>query len=118
MQNHALQYPTSKKMTEMRRGLLELATLIIIDSARPAMRADEIMSKLSITEFRSPKGTIYSMFSNMRKMKLITYTYEEQDDTSARRCYYLTNLGTKRMEELQNYWNILDATLKQIKSPR
>jgi DNA-binding PadR family transcriptional regulator len=106
------------KMTQMRRGILELATLVVIDSARPPMRADEIISKLSITEFRSPEGTMYSVFSELRRKGLAVYHYEEQDTGTARRCYYLTNKGYDLMNELRNYWNILDATLKQLNSPR
>jgi DNA-binding PadR family transcriptional regulator len=116
--NNHLPYSTSKKMTQMRRGLLELAVLIIIDSARPAMRADEIMQKLSGTEFRSPPGTLYSIFSDFRRKNLVDNVYEEQDDSTARKCYYLTNKGNDLMIELRSYWNILDATLKQLNSPR
>ena len=95
-------------MTQMRRGLLELAVLTIIDSAMPTMRAGEIMEKLSKTEFHSPAGTLYFIFAELHKNKLVSYEYEEQDTSSPRRCYSLTKAGENLLKELRNYWYILD----------
>ncbi len=109
---------TSKKMSQMRRGLLELAVLTVIDAAIPPMRADEIMQKLSKTEFRASIGTLYSVFSDLRRNNFVTYTYDEQDFGTARRCYRTTSKGKDQLKELRNYWYILDLTLKKLNSPR
>jgi PadR family transcriptional regulator PadR len=105
-------------LKQMRRGLLELAILTIIDSARPPMRLDEIMQKLSKTVLRSPEGTIYSIFSRFRKQNMIMSEYDEQDAGTGRRCYYLTNQGRVLLYEMRSYWRVLDHTLKDLDSPR
>jgi DNA-binding PadR family transcriptional regulator len=109
---------TSKKLSQIRRGLLEYAVLILIESADPPMHANEIQEKLSTTEFSVSRGTLHSLLARLCRQKLIENTRDLQDEGFMRKCYYLTSNGRKLLNELNYYWKILNLTLKSLNSPR
>ncbi len=104
-----------EKFASFRRGLLELAVLSAISGN--ILYGDEILEKLSLTEFFTSEGTLYPLLSKLRKKKYVLFNWEETDSGPPRKYYYLTPKGKKHLEEAHEYWNFLSETISSLQDP-
>ncbi len=100
------------KFPSMKRGLLEFVVLKTL-VAEP-MYASQLLAYLATTEFRTPEGTLHPLLCKLRGRRLLEQSYEESDGVSARKYYYLTDLGRTHMKHLVEYWKTLNDTLANI----
>ena len=96
----------------IRRGLLEFLVLKVI-SAEAVYSAD-ILAALEGTEFRTQEGTLYPLLSKLRREQLLEYEWKESETGPPRKYYSLTAEGRKRLEDLQEYWNSINKTIKNL----
>jgi len=104
------------KLAQIRRGLLEFAVLIIIRSADPAMTSAEILEKLSRAAFTSTRGTLHPLLSKLRRQEMIRNFCDEQDEGNVRKCFYITEAGSKLLNEFLHYWVTLDLAFESLDS--
>jgi PadR family transcriptional regulator PadR len=106
---------TLQKTVQMRRGLLEFATLIIIGSAKPSFSIKEISETLAKTEFITKEESLYILLSRLRREGLVISGFEQSDIGKARKYYDLTDKGKYHLHELEKYWETLGKTLTSFK---
>jgi PadR family transcriptional regulator, regulatory protein PadR len=102
----------NERFTAIRKGLLEFLVLKII-SARELYVADMIQ-RLSGTEFATQEGTLYPLLSKLRREGLVDYVWQESDAGPPRKYYTLTAKGRALLNELNDYWKSLNATITQL----
>lgn len=100
------------KFAPIRKGLLELVVLNIINKNR--VYAADILDRLSRTEFTTQEGTLYPMLSRLKREELVEYEWVESEAGPPRKYYSLTRKGKNQLDSLMKYWQDLDKTIKQI----
>jgi len=100
------------KFTAIRKGLLEFLILRIIASNK--VYVADMLNRLSTTEFATQEGTLYPLLSKMRREGLVEYEWKESGAGPPRKYYQLTEKGTSQLEELNEYWKYINATIGQL----
>lgn len=102
----------SDKFTPIRKGLLELLVLKIIQKQK--VYAADILTKLNVTEFATQEGTLYPLLSRLRREGLVEYQWTESAAGPPRKYYSLTTLGRQQLKTLLDYWQKINLTIKNI----
>ena len=102
----------AEKLNPIRKGLLEFVVLKVI-AGKKVYTAD-ILYALSKTEFASQEGTLYPLLSSLRREGAVEYEWVESDAGPPRKYYQLTASGRKQLAEMENYWNELHKTIKNL----
>jgi PadR family transcriptional regulator PadR len=103
---------TPSSFDSIRRGLLEFLVLKIISGE--AVYAADILSALDSTQFKTQEGTLYPLLSRLRRESLLDYQWQESETGPPRKYYSLTAGGKKRLESLQQYWEDINKTIKNL----
>lgn len=99
----------NERFTAIRKGLLEFLILKIISVHE--MYVADMLTRLSSTEFATQEGTLYPLLSKLRREGLVDYTWQESDAGPPRKYYTLTAKGRAQLDELDEYWKSLNATI-------
>ena len=102
----------NEKFTSIRKGLLEFLVLKVI--AANKVYAADILDQLSRTEFATQEGTLYPLLSKMRREELVDYEWKESDAGPPRKYYQLTAKGREQLKETSDYWQKINATLRNL----
>jgi len=102
----------TEKFLAIRKGLLEFLILRIITSNK--VYVADMLNRLSTTEFATQEGTLYPLLSKMRREGLVEYEWKESGAGPPRKYYQLTEKGTSQLEELNEYWKYINATIGQL----
>jgi PadR family transcriptional regulator PadR len=102
----------NEKFTSIRKGLLEFLVLKVI--AGDKVYAADILDQLSRTEFATQEGTLYPLLSKMRREELVDYEWKESEAGPPRKYYQLTAKGREQLKETDEYWQKINATLKNL----
>src|SRR5579863_9074040 len=102
----------NEKFSAIRKGLLEFLLLQII--AAEKVYVADILKQLSSTEFATQEGTLYPLLSKMRREGLLDYEWQESDAGPPRKYYSLTREGAIQLNELNDYWKSINATISQM----
>ena len=102
----------TEKFLAIRKGLLEFLILRIIASNK--VYVADMLNRLSTTEFATQAGTLYPLLSKMRREGLVEYEWKESGAGPPRKYYQLTEKGTSQLEELNEYWKYINATIGQL----
>ena len=102
----------NEKFASIRKGLLEFLILKIV-SADKVYVAD-MLERLSKTEFSTQEGTLYPLLSKLRRDGLVDYEWQESEAGPPRKYYQLTAKGKSQLEELNDYWKSINATVSQL----
>jgi PadR family transcriptional regulator PadR len=105
----------NEKFTSIRKGLLEFLVLKVI--AADKVYAADILEQLSRTEFATQEGTLYPLLSKMRREELVDYEWKESDAGPPRKYYQLTAKGREQLKETSEYWQKINATLRNLGQP-
>lgn len=100
------------KFGPLRKGLLEFAVLKIV-SAHKVYVAD-ILKQLEATDLGTGEGTLYPLLSRLRREQLVEYEWVESEAGPPRKYYCLTTSGKTHLKDLENYWEELHKTLKEL----
>src|ERR1700679_3868939 len=98
----------NEKFSGIRKGLLEFLLLQII--ATDKVYVADILKQLSATEFATQEGTLYPLLSKMRREGLVDYEWKESEAGPPRKYYELTASGRAQLEELADYWRVINKT--------
>lgn len=99
---------------QMRKGILELCILSILDKqeAYPSDIIDELKdSKMIVVE-----GTLYPLLTRLKNENILTYRWEESVSGPPRKYYSLTEQGREFLQELKTTWNELSTAVSKISS--
>ena len=104
--------PITEKFTAIRKGLLEFVILRIV--AGDKVYVADMLARLSATEFATQEGTLYPLLSKLRRDGLVDYEWRESDAGPPRKYYELTAKGRAHLDELDEYWKTINATITQV----
>ena len=102
----------NEKFSSLRKGLLEFLVLKVI--AGDKVYAADILQELSGTEFATQEGTLYPLLSKLRREELVDYEWKESEAGPPRKYYRLTVKGREQLQETLDYWQKINATLKNL----
>lgn len=97
---------------QMRRGILEFCTLLII--SRGKTYANTILLELKEANLIVVEGTIYPLLSRLKNSGLLQYDWEESTAGPARKYYTLTARGRQFLAELTGVWESLDRSIQTL----
>jgi PadR family transcriptional regulator PadR len=104
--------PSKERFGPIRKGLLEFLILKIVSTKR--VYAADILKRLSTTDFATQEGTLYPLLSRMRRDGLVDYEWKESDAGPPRKYYELTAHGNEYLKDLNDYWQGINRTLRQM----
>ena len=96
----------------IRKGLLEFLLLKIV--AAEKVYAADILQRLERTEFATQEGTLYPLLSKLRREGLLDYEWKESGAGPPRKYYELTAAGRRQLDELNDYWQRINRTIRQL----
>lgn len=98
---------------QMRKGVLELCTLRIIEKHKK-IYTSEILAELKSAQLLVVEGTLYPLLSRLRNQKLLEYTWEESKSGPPRKYYSLTDSGKKNLATLKSTWKHLIHSINTL----
>lgn len=66
------------------------------------------------TAIEIAEGTLYPLMNRLTKEGLTTSKWVEQESGIPRKYYLLTKEGKSTLQEMQEYWNTLEKSIKKI----
>ena len=99
----------TKWLTQMKRGLLELCILNLVNSEN--MYGYQIVKQLTqVPGLVVTTGTIYPLLSRLKREGFLTSSLVESEQGPARRTYELTTAGGRHLQNINESWlEITDA---------
>lgn len=96
---------------QMRRGLLELCVLSIID--RQEAYPTDILNELKEAELIVVEGTLYPLLTRLKNAGLLDYSWKESSSGPPRKYYSLTEKGQAFHSDLSDAWNRLKNSVEK-----
>src|SRR3954463_8039161 len=90
---------------QMRRGMLEFCTLLII--SRGSVYASDILKELKAADLIVVEGTLYPLLSRLKSEGLLEYDWKESTAGPPRKYYQLTAAGKEKLTQLKATWKSL-----------
>ena len=104
-------------MTQLRKGLLELAVLNAIASA--PLYGYEIVRRLSdVDHLVISEGTVYPILSRLKNSGLMETYIEESQEGPARKYYRLTARGRDDLYRMNQHWDSLHEAIGGLRKER
>ncbi len=97
---------------QMRKGILEFCILHII--ARGEVYASNMLDELTSSNIMVVEGTLYPLLTRLKNSGLLDYKWVESTSGPPRKYYVLTDTGREFLEELQQTWEELSASVNKI----
>ena len=92
--------------SQMRKGLLELCILGIIQRQKEAYPSD-ILEQLKGSKLVVLEGTLYPLLTRLKNAGMLSYRWEESASGPPRKYFALTPEGVKFYEQLRTTWDEL-----------
>jgi PadR family transcriptional regulator PadR len=99
--------------SQMRKGLLELCILGIIQKEKEAYPSD-ILEQLKQAKLVVLEGTLYPLLTRLKNADILTYRWEESTSGPPRKYYALTPHGAKIYESLRQSWDELSNAVNHL----
>ncbi|MFA6039320.1 MAG: PadR family transcriptional regulator [Candidatus Peribacteraceae bacterium] len=106
--------PTENAQAQMRKGILEFCTLLII--SRGSVYATDILQTLQASDLLVVEGTLYPLLSRLRADGLVAYEWRESKNGPPRKYYTLTAKGKTVLRELTRTWKSLSDSIHSLLS--
>lgn len=97
---------------QMRRGMLEFCTLLII--SRDKVYASDILKELKLADLIVVEGTLYPLLSRLKSEKLLDYAWKESISGPPRKYYTLTAEGKEKLHQLKATWKSLTESITTL----
>jgi PadR family transcriptional regulator, regulatory protein PadR len=101
--------------SQMRKGLLELCILGIIDRQTEAYPSD-ILEQLKGSKLMVLEGTLYPLLTRLKNAGMLAYRWEESLSGPPRKYYSLTPEGSAFYQELLHTWRELARAVDELTS--
>ena len=102
-----------KIKTQMRKGVLEMCILSIINKKKEAYASD-IMEALKEADMIVVEGTLYPLMTRLKNASLLNCSWRESTEGPPRKYYSLTDKGNTFLNEALASWNELQTTINQL----
>lgn len=112
LQNKFINMNIEKTKAQMRKGVLELCILSIMEE-REAYASD-IISRMKEEKLLIVEGTLYPLLTRLKNEGMLTYRWEESKSGPPRKYYQLTETGRKTAQELKKSWKELNESINKI----
>jgi len=97
---------------QMRKGLLELCVLSIIDKVE--MYPSDIITKLKDAKMIVVEGTLYPLLNRLLKGELVSYNWKESNAGPPRKYYLITDTGKEALKELRTTWKDMEQAVNKV----
>jgi len=97
----------------MRKGLLELCILGIIQRQQEAYPSD-ILEQLKDSKLVVLEGTLYPLLTRLKNAGLLSYRWEESVSGPPRKYFALTTEGASFYEHLRKTWDELSNAVNNL----
>lgn len=98
---------TENIKSQMRKGILEYCTLLILSKKRAYV--SDIIQSLKESRLIVVEGTLYPLLTRLKNAGLLDYEWEESPQGPPRKYYRLTETGRAFLNELESAWTELTA---------
>jgi PadR family transcriptional regulator PadR len=99
--------------SQMRKGLLELCILGIIQ-ARQEVYPSDILEELKETKLVVLEGTLYPLLTRLKNAGMLSYRWEESPSGPPRKYYTLTDDGKQFYGQLRGTWDELSNAVNHL----
>src|ERR1700744_3438260 len=99
--------------SQMRKGLLELCILGIIQRQKEAYPSD-ILEQLKGAKLVVLEGTLYPLLSRLKNAGMLSYRWEESISGPPRKYFALTQTGERFYEQLKTTWEELSKAVNDL----
>ncbi len=99
--------------SQMRKGLLELCILGIINREKEAYPSD-ILEQLKQADLIVLEGTLYPLLTRLKNADVLAYRWEESPSGPPRKYYSLTKTGMKFYAQLHETWIQLSNSVHHL----
>jgi PadR family transcriptional regulator PadR len=99
---------------QMRKGILELCILSILD--KQEAYPSDIIQELKESKMIVVEGTLYPLLTRLKNANILAYRWEESVSGPPRKYYSLTDEGRTFLEELRSTWEDLSTAVTKISS--
>lgn len=99
--------------SQMRKGLLELCILGIIQKEKEAYPSD-ILEQLKLAKLVVLEGTLYPLLTRLKNADMLTYRWEESTTGPPRKYYALTGTGLQFYVQLKQSWDELSTAVNHL----
>lgn len=100
--------------SQMRKGMLEYCTLLLLDSGDAY--ASEIITRLKEANLIVVEGTLYPLLTRLKNEGVLAYRWEESPSGPPRKYYSLTPDGHEMLVQLENAWEELASTVRHLQT--
>ena len=97
---------------QMRRGMLEFCTLLII--FRDKSYASDILKELKSADLIVVEGTLYPLLNRLRTEGLLDYLWKESPSGPPRKYYVLTPKGKEKLTQFKVTWKSLIESITSL----
>ena len=104
-------------MTQLRKGLLELAVLNTIAPA-PLYGYDIVRRLSEVDHLVITEGTVYPILSRLRNSGLVETYIEESQEGPPRKYYRLTTRGRDELHRMNQHWDSLHDAIGGLRKER
>ena len=91
---------TDNVKSQMRKGILEYCTLLILQKRRAYV--SDIIQSLKEAKLIVVEGTLYPLLSRLKNSGLLTYVWEESTQGPPRKYYELSKRTRQRLERIES----------------
>jgi PadR family transcriptional regulator PadR len=104
-------------MTQLRKGLLELAILNTI-AAAPLYGYDIVRRLSEVDHLVITEGTVYPILSRLKNSGLVETYIEESQEGPPRKYYRLTARGRDDLYRMNQHWDSLHQAISGLRKER
>ncbi|MEG0948323.1 MAG: PadR family transcriptional regulator [Bacteroidales bacterium] len=104
---------TENVKSQMRKGILEYCTLLILNKQRAYV--SDIIQALKEAKLIVVEGTLYPLLTRLKNAGLLNYEWVESTQGPPRKYYELTDKGRLFLGELEASWNELNYVINHIR---
>ena len=104
---------TEKIKTQMRKGILEMCILSVIDKSKEAYVSD-LIETMKNADMIVVEGTLYPLLTRLKNSGLPDYQWKESSAGPPRKYYVLTDSGKLFLSETLKAWRELQTMIDKI----
>ena len=104
---------TEKIKPQMRKGILEMCILSVIDKSKEAYVSD-LIETMKNADMIVVEGTLYPLLTRLKNSGLLDYQWKESSAGPPRKYYVLTDSGKLFLSETLKAWRELQTMIDKI----
>ena len=103
---------TSEQKSQLRKGLLELAVLLVVSHG--SVYASDILKRLKESKLLVVEGTLYPLLSRLKNDGDLGYEWQESKSGPPRKYYRLTESGRGTLQKTLETWTNLSQSINSL----